>query len=77
MLDEVVQQARKHATLEDKSVRSVVGTVQIVVSDPDLRHADSVVREIFQKSSRRGRTPSRKLKPRSRGVSQKKRRAHG
>ncbi len=44
MLDRLISEARKRAPIQ-----SVVGTIQIDPSDPDLLEADALVRALFQR----------------------------
>lgn len=47
LVDQLVTNARTQGQVHDSSVRSVVGTVRIDPSDPELRTADKAVRELF------------------------------
>ncbi|MFO1350994.1 MAG: hypothetical protein U1F68_10105 [Gammaproteobacteria bacterium] len=47
LLDHLIREARTADRGRSASIRSVVGTVQIAESDPDLRSADQAVRAFF------------------------------
>lgn len=47
MLDQLIREARTGGKGQDATIRSVVGTIRIVESDPNLSTADSAVRALF------------------------------
>ncbi len=53
-LDDLIREAR--STGDDHPILSVVGTVEIDPSDPDLLEADSFVRSLFNASTIKPRT---------------------
>ena len=53
LLDYLVSQARMSGGAGDKAVRSVVGTVDIDVTDPELLEADAYVQSLVNRSVRR------------------------
>lgn len=70
-LDRLIHKARTGSTEKRPLVRSVVGTLQIAESDPDLSTADAAIRELFPMASHRRRRmaaskkahPKRKVSP--------------
>lgn len=59
-LDRLVTEARTSGKLEDLSVRSVVGTIDIAASDALLEGADVVLGKQFEASLRRPLTPEKR-----------------
>lgn len=51
----------KTMTRDDDAIRSVVGTIEIAESDPDLTRADEYIRSAFSRSLKRP-TAQRKIK---------------
>ena len=47
MLNRLIYEARTSGRRQGESMRSVVGTIRIAESDPDLSTADAVVRALF------------------------------
>jgi len=67
-LDRLITQAREGRGPTVPGARSVVGTVAIAESDPELKGADDELRTLFQRSlGRRRRSPSRRTAGRSVG----------
>ncbi|MEW6211488.1 MAG: hypothetical protein AB1631_24190 [Acidobacteriota bacterium] len=50
-LDDLIHQARSSGPSNDHTIRSVVGTIEIDPSAPDLLEADSFVRSLFHPST--------------------------
>lgn len=50
-LDDLIRKARSAGSSDDAAIRSVVGTIEIDPSDPDLLEADSFVRSLFHLST--------------------------
>ncbi len=55
-LDEILTEARRGGHGAD-APRSVVGTIDIAIDDPNLEQADAAVRTLFDESSSRPVTP--------------------
>src|SRR5262245_1269039 len=53
VLDRLIAEARSRGRVDDRSIRSVRGTVTISADDPDLRTADDAVRGLFPSLRRR------------------------
>jgi hypothetical protein len=53
IVNRLVTEARLGGRARPESVRSVVGTIRIAESDPDLTGADSAVRDLFERSAAR------------------------
>ena len=64
-LDEILSQARNSSPARPR--RSVVGTLGIDESDPDLLRADEAMRDLFRSSLGRTRNKSRQPAGRRRG----------
>lgn len=64
-LDQILSEARTSGPA--RPLRSVVGTIRIDASDPDLLRADEAVRDLFRSSLRRSRNKSRPPAGRRRG----------
>jgi len=47
MLNRLIYEARTSGRRQGESMRSVVGTIRIAESDPDLSTADAAVRALF------------------------------
>ena len=47
VLDQLVSAARRGGAVHESTIRSVVGTILIDQSDPELLHADAAVRALF------------------------------
>ena len=47
-LDRLVSEARARGQVQERTIRSVVGTVRIARADPELRDADAAVRALFR-----------------------------
>jgi hypothetical protein len=63
ILDRLVSEARTAGNVHASSIRSVVGTVRIAETDPDLTSADDAVRSLF---GRAGRSPAKHARVRRR-----------
>jgi len=68
-LDRLIHEARTGSTEKNTRIRSVVGTLQIAESDPDLSTADAAIRELFPLAShhRRRMAETKKAHPKRRG----------
>jgi hypothetical protein len=53
LVDHLVAQARTSGNAGDRAIRSVVGTVDVSVSDPDLLEADTYIRNLVNRSVER------------------------
>jgi len=53
LIDDLVTGARSSGAGVERGIRSVVGTIDIAASDPDLLEADDFVRSQFEVSIRR------------------------
>lgn len=62
VLDRLVSEARSRIGVHEVTVRSAVGTIEIVEADPDLTAADRVLRAMFPLSERRASRESGRLK---------------
>ncbi len=66
-LDRLIREARTGSTEKSALIRSVVGTLQIAESDPDLSTADAAIRELFPMASHhRRRMATKKAHPKGR-----------
>lgn len=71
MLDRLIYEARTSDRRQDESMRSVVGTIRIAESDPDLSTADAAVRALFAtvlsqpSASARSRHPTKRAERRA------------
>lgn len=69
LVDYLVSQARTSGAAGDKAIRSVVGTVDISVADPDLLEADAYVQSLVSRSVERPlfarETPPRRRRTRA------------
>lgn len=52
-LDRLITDARTSGRMADAGIRSVAGTIDIAPSDPLLETADTAVRTLFNRSTRR------------------------
>jgi len=59
LLDRLIRDVRTSEKGQSETVRSVVGTIRIAESDPDLSTADTVIRALFPVSSRRRKASGR------------------
>jgi hypothetical protein len=50
MLDRLIREARAGGKGADAGIRSVVGTLQVAIDDPELMTADAAVRSAFARS---------------------------
>lgn len=55
-LDRLVSEARARGQVQERTIRSVVGTVHIRSTDPGLRGADAAIRALFRSATATGRT---------------------
>ena len=69
MLDRLINEIRTSRKGKSDTIRSVVGTIQIAESDPDLSTADAAVRALFPLASPHGRRVTAKKVPPKRKVS--------
>ncbi len=66
-LDRLIHEARTGSTEKSTLIRSVVGTIQIAESDPDLSTADAAIRELFPMAPHhRRRMATKKAHPKRR-----------
>jgi len=74
VLDQLVSTARSGGAIHDAAIRSVVGTIRIDKSDPDLLRADAVVRALFPAAREGAANYQRSRKPRKTAPRPRKRR---
>jgi hypothetical protein len=55
-LDRLVSEARARGQVQERTIRSVVGTVHIASTNPGLRGADAAIRALFRSATATGRT---------------------
>jgi hypothetical protein len=55
-LDDLIREARSAGLFDNRAIRSVVGTIEIDPTDPDLLKADSSVLSLFRNSTDKPRT---------------------
>src|SRR5438876_7876912 len=60
IVDGLVADARAAGRVHADSIRSVVGTIEIAATDPDLADADRTIRSLFATPRRRARRPRRR-----------------
>ena len=57
IVDRLVADARAGGRVHANSIRSVVGTIEIATTDPDLAGADRAIRRLFAARQRHARRP--------------------
>ena len=67
MLNRLIYEARTSGRGQDESLRSVVGTIRIAESDPDLSTADAAVRALFATVLSQPSASARNRQPTKRG----------